>query len=173
MDNARSHRAIVSALNPCRFSPDRRHRYTLLHTWDAPLSQGRIAMWIGLNPSTADEHDLDPTLRRIRSFTAREGFNGFVMTNLFAYRATDPRAMKAAVDPVGNENDRWLVRSARGAALIVAAWGTHGGFRGRDREVLTLLRESGRPVWCLGLTRAGFPRHPLYVGGDAPLVALP
>lgn len=162
----------LSAVNPCRFSPDRRHRYTLLHTWDELLGDGRHAMWIGLNPSTADEHDLDPTLRRIRAFTAREGLSGFVMTNLFAFRATDPRAMKAAEDPVGPENDRWIRRVARGAALIVAAWGTHGEFLGRDRQVLALLRAVGRPVWCLGRTREGYPRHPLYVSGNAPLVPM-
>jgi hypothetical protein len=76
--------------NECTFSPDRRHRYSLIHRIN-PLLGDRLIMWIGLNPSTADESQLDPTLTRIRSFSEREGYDGFWMANIFALRTPYPR----------------------------------------------------------------------------------
>ena len=100
--------------NECVFSPDRRYRYTLIHRWDESLNPGHGIAWICLNPSTADEHQLDPTLRRIRDFSAVWGYAFFVMLNLFAWRATDPAGIKAAADPIGPDNDRWIAHwSAR------------------------------------------------------------
>lgn len=155
--------------NACVFSPDRRYRYTLRHEWNPLFGSGRYAMFIGLNPSTADEHDLDPTLRRIRGFADREGFGCFVMTNLFAFRATDPKVMKAHPEPVGPDNDHWLAETARGADLVVAAWGTHGAHLDRQTAVARVLGRVGCPLLCLGVTGAGFPKHPLYLPAEAPL----
>jgi len=109
--------------NECVFSPDRQHRYTLLHQPEPLLGGNRLLMWIGLNPSTADETQLDPTLTRILGFTRREGYDGFIMTNLFGFRATLPKDMRAAPDPVGPDNDKWLLTSARRCGKVVAAWG--------------------------------------------------
>ena len=153
--------------NDCHFSPDRRHRYSLVHRWN-PLFGDRLIMWIGLNPSTADEQRLDPTLTRIRSFSEREGFDGFLMTNIFGFRATDPKMMMSAADPVGPENDAALLAAAGRCDRIVAAWGACGKFQARADDAARLL--AGRELWCLGTTQAGFPRHPLYVAGDQPLV---
>ena len=156
--------------NPCTFSPDRRHRYSLDHLLPEPAPEPRrasLVMWIGLNPSTADENQLDPTLRRIAAFSRREGFGGFVMTNLFAFRATRPADMMAARDPVGPDNDRILARTARRCELVVAAWGAHGDFENRAERVRRLLR--GARVVHLGCTQGGHPRHPLYVRGTTPL----
>jgi len=161
-------------MNDCVFSPGRAYRYTLRH--DAPgmsmvdLFDGKRVMWIGLNPSTADENQLDPTLRRIRGFTASWGYCEFVMTNLFAFRATDPREMRLAADPVGPMNDHWLADTANGADLIVAAWGALGTYRNRANDVRRLLE--ARPMFCLGLTHNGQPRHPLYVKRSTRLVRL-
>lgn len=139
------------------FSPDRQHRYTLWREWD--IFNSSYAMFIGLNPSTADETNDDPTIRRCIGFAKEWGYGAICMTNLFAYRATDPRLMKAAVDPVGPENDAWLLRCAKDAGLIVAAWGTHGGFLRRAEDVLEIISN----VVCLGMTKGGHPRHPLYM----------
>lgn len=153
--------------NACHFSPDRKHRYTLLHRIN-PLFGDRLIMWIGLNPSTADEQQLDPTLTRIRSFSEREGYDGFLMTNIFGFRATDPKAMLRARDPVGPENDAALLAAAQRCDKVVAAWGAHGIHQDRAIAVARLL---GRhPLWCLGTTKDGHPRHPLYVKGDQALV---
>lgn len=153
--------------NFCHFSTDRKYRYLLEHVFD-PLLPLRRVMWIGLNPSTADEQQLDPTLRRIRAFSKAWGYTSFVMTNLFAFRATKPEDMYMADDPVGPENDWALSSWARQCDGIVAAWGSgqlNGRFLFRSGEVRRVLAATGVDVMCVGTTRDGFPRHPLYVAG--------
>jgi hypothetical protein len=86
------------------------------------------------------------------------------MLNLFAYRATDPRVLRTVADPVGPENDRYLLEVCRRAALVVCCWGADGEYLGRDRQVLELLR--GISLRALALTRMGHPRHPLYLKGS-------
>src|SRR5690242_6108456 len=105
------------------FSDCRAYRYTLWREWD--IFDKNYVMFVGLNPSTADERVDDPTIRRCIDFAKRWGYGALCMTNLFAYRATDPRVMKAFPYPVGPENDKWLVRCAREAGVVVAAWGNH------------------------------------------------
>ncbi len=139
-----------------RFSDCRRYRYTLWRTWSG--NPGYV-MFVGLNPSTADEVRDDPTVRRCIGFAKSWGFGAMCMTNLFAFRATKPEAMKAAKDPVGPENDRHLRRVARKASLVVAAWGVHGTYLGREAVVRGKLPR----LHCLGLTRDGLPKHPLYL----------
>jgi hypothetical protein len=156
--------------NDCHFSPCRRYRYTLEHMIDPLLGRDgqRRIMWIGLNPSTADESQLDPTLRRIRAFSVGWGFTSFVMTNLFAFRATDPADMLAEADPVGPENDDWLVHTAAGCEKVVACWGTHGAHVGREVAVMRLLNVER--LTCLGLNQGRSPKHPLYVSARTALV---
>ncbi|MDP2137881.1 MAG: DUF1643 domain-containing protein [Candidatus Didemnitutus sp.] len=153
--------------NDCHFSPDRRHRYSLIHRWNALFSD-KLILWIGLNPSTADEAKLDPTLTRIRSFSQREGFDGFWMANLFGLRTPYPREMMATPDPVGPENDSSLLAAGKRCDIIVAAWGVSGAYQSRADAVVKLF--AGRELWCLGTTQAGHPRHPLYVAANQPLV---
>ena len=149
-ENAVDHRTVLSA---CRT-----YRYVL---W-REVAAGRpgYALFVGLNPSTADETADDPTVRRCADFARRWGYGALGLANLFAYRATDPAVLKAAAAPVGRGNDRWLARLAAGAGVVVAAWGVHGAFAGRDRAVAALL---GEGLSCLGVTKGGHPRHPLYV----------
>jgi hypothetical protein len=128
----------------------------------------RLMLWIGLNPSTADEQQLDPTLTRIARFSEREGMDGFWMGNLFGLRATDPAVMKAATDPNGPGNDASLLEAAGRCEKIVAAWGVHGEHLDRAAAVVKLL--TGHELWCLGTTKDGHPRHPLYVRANQPLV---
>lgn len=160
------------------FSPDRIYRYVLWREWPAPSpnllytedphlayypgEHHQYAMFIGLNPSTADETQDDPTIRKCVGFAQRWGFGALCMTNLFAFRATDPRKMKGYPKPIGPDNDRWLARCACEAGILIAAWGVNGAFLGRDQEVLKLLNG----VECLRTTKDGHPEHPLYVPYD-------
>jgi hypothetical protein len=143
-------------------SPCQRYRYKLYREWnDINAQRFRFVMWIGLNPSTADATQDDPTIRRCREFTRAWGFASMVMCNIFAYRATDPRVMKAAADPIGPDNDRTLQWVARSAALVICAWGAHGTHLDRDQRVREILPPS--KLHYLRLTKDGHPGHPLYL----------
>lgn len=139
------------------FSPCRTYRYSLWRRWGAQ-EQG-YAMFIGLNPSTADEVENDPTVRRCIQFAKDWGYGALCMTNLFALRATDPVAMKAHQEPIGQETDAALVALAKNAGVVVAAWGNHGSHLGRDLQVIALMPQ----LHCLKVTKAGQPWHPLYL----------
>lgn len=119
-------------------------------------------MFIGLNPSTADEIHNDPTVTRCIRFARGWGFSKLHMTNIFAYRSTDPAALKCADDPVGPLNDSALVALSEISEIVVAAWGVHGGLLGRGNYVRDLIPN----LYCLGTTRDGYPRHPLYLKKD-------
>lgn len=153
------------------FSPDRKYRYTLWRDWegdllvDRPVEKEGFCMFIGLNPSTADETQNDPTIRRCMRFAHRWGYRSLCMTNIFAYRATDPRDMFAQLDPIGIGNDSCLIQCANEAAIIIAAWGAHGNYLNRGREVVRLLTCS--KLHCLSKTKVGFPGHPLYLRADS------
>lgn len=142
------------------YSPCERYRYQLTRIWDP---DGRKALFIMLNPSTATEVQNDPTVERCERRARTLGFGQFRVTNIFAWRDTDPKAMRAAADPVGPENDRLIADSLPWADQIIAAWGTHGAHLGRGAQVEALLRSSGRPVYHLGLSKDGHPKHPLYI----------
>lgn len=141
----------------CTFSPCRKYRYTLWRHWEG--GDG-YAMFIGLNPSTADEVQDDPTVRRCINFAKDWGYSALCMTNIFAFRATDPGDMKAVEDPVGTDNDLSLLYIADHASVVVAAWGVHGVHSNRENEVKRLL---GNKLMCLKLTKDGHPAHPLYL----------
>ena len=139
------------------FSPDRVHRYALWRTWDKLKG---ITMFIGLNPSTADEVKNDPTVSRCINYAKRWDYGGMIMSNIFAYRATDPKVMKNAEEPVGPENNQWLLKLAKEANLIVAVWGNHGEFMARGKAVISLF--GGIELHCLAINKTGHPKHPLY-----------
>jgi hypothetical protein len=134
------------------------YRYVLWRKWNS--SDPKYLMFIGLNPSTADELNDDPTVRRFIGYAKQWGYNAVCVTNLFAYRATRPAQLKAHPEPVGSENDTWLVGLASAADLIVAAWGVNGTYRNRNEEVLKRLPQN---IMCLRETRNGQPAHPLYL----------
>lgn len=136
-------------------SPCRRYRYALWRRW----GDGPHAMFVGLNPSTADETADDPTIRRCIAYARAWGYGALCMANLFAYRATQPADMLAQDDPVGPDNDAYLRRLAAEAGVVVAAWGTHGTHGGRHRAVLDMLPG----LHYLRLTKDGHPGHPLYL----------
>lgn len=117
-------------------------------------------VFIGLNPSTADERVDDPTIRRCMAFARSWGYHGVHMLNLFALRATNPREMLMHPEPVGYETDKWIAHYIEQAPLIVAVWGAHGAHLQRDQRVMDSIT---RDVHCLKLTVSGMPGHPLYL----------
>lgn len=151
-----------------RFSDCMRYRYSLTRRW---ATDGPTAVFLMLNPSTADAFKLDPTITRCRGFAKREGCAGLTVLNLFAWRSTDPKALAVAPDAVGEHNDRMYdcVLRSQDDLLVIAGWGAHPFAAARAAEVTERVRRM-HPLLCLGTTKAGHPRHPLYVKGDAPLV---
>lgn len=139
------------------------YRYSLTRVWGA--GERRVC-FVMLNPSTATEFQNDPTVERCERRARALGFDGFAVANIFAYRATDPKVMRGAADPVGAGNDAAILRLADWAGEVVCAWGTHGLHLGRGLAVEALLRGTEHPLLHLGLTQGGQPKHPLYIGYD-------
>lgn len=146
------------------------YRYTLSRSWESGRGTVNVVM---LNPSVATHEVDDPTIRRCTELARAWGYRRLVVTNLFAYRATEPAALRLAPDPIGPENDWHLRNSAwQDAEAVVVAWGAHGSYLGRARSVVAMLTGGPRAVGaprCLGVTKGGQPRHPLYVASGTPL----
>lgn len=140
-------------------SPCEKYRYKLTRKW----ADGPEVLFVMLNPSTADASQDDPTIKRCISFAKDWGFGSLAVANLFAYRTPSPDQLISSEEPIGAENDRWLHGTSVGADLTIAAWGNHGQFRGRGREVAATLI---RPHY-LRLTKLGEPSHPLYLRKDS------
>ena len=166
------------------FSPDRIYRYTLWREWGTeyldsfgpsdphheylPGRPEQFVQFIGLNPSTADEKLDDPTIRRCIRFAKDWGYGALCMTNLFAFRATDPDVMINQGDKaIGPENTAWILKIARHAGKVICAWGTDGTFLNRGNEVLSYLAGQGTGIYCLGQNSDGTPKHPLYLRKDS------
>ena len=145
--------------------PARVYRYSLHRMWGGgSLSEWKTTLWIMLNPSTADENELDPTLRRCEAFSRAWGFDGFEVVNLFAIRSTDPKMLYLVSEPVGQENDRFILQAAYRADKIIVGWGTEKIARERGKQVMHLLASGLHfHTWCLGTNDDGSPKHPLYI----------
>jgi len=146
------------------FSTCLKYRYTLTRIWDLDLP---ACVFILLNPSTADAFVDDPTNRRGMNFARKWACGTCVFVNLFAFRTPSPKKMKIVSDPVGPANDYWIKLWAKRANILIAAWGTNGAYRGRNIQVMKLLK--GFKIMCLGTTKYGHPKHPLYLRGDTEL----
>lgn len=148
-------RAVISACG--------RYRYKLLRQWNT--ARPWLA-WIMLNPSTADAHSDDPTIRVCIGRAHRMQFGGIIVVNLFALRATDPEVMKRHPAPVGPDNDQHIAASVAIADMTICAWGRGGDHRGRDAEVLPIAmrHRHDRQLWALKLTKDAQPCHPLRIG---------
>lgn len=154
---------LANSESGAKFSACRRWRYLLWRRWNESKP---VANFLMLNPSTADEHRLDPSCTRARNYAERWGFGALVVTNLFGWRATDPQEMKAARDPVGRGNDAAILRAARASAIVVCAWGNHGAHLGRSQQVVSALRAAAVDLSFLRMNSAGEPAHPLYLPGS-------
>lgn len=160
-----------ASLSPCRL-----YRYHLWrqHTEVEPL---RRVLFVMLNPSTANGHEDDPTIRKCRGFADRWGFDRFDVANLFAFRSTEPRELRAAqargVDIIGPDNQLWLAQLARRTSMVVVAWGAHAKpwapYARKVAASLRAARGADGAVSCLGTTDGGAPRHPLMLAYETPL----
>ena len=138
------------------FSSCRTYRYSLSRIWD---KKNKYVLFIGLNPSTANEEADDPTIRRCVNYAKDWGYGGFMMVNLFAYRTTLPSNLKKVKYPVGSENDKYIVTLSKKADITVAVWGNNGNLYSRDKQVLSLVPN----LKCLKVNKSGQPAHPLYL----------
>ncbi len=139
-------------------SPCEKYRYRLSRHWDPKL---KSVGWIMLNPSTADALKDDNTIRRCIGFAKSWGYGSIVVTNLFAYRATNPKDMRNAKDPIGSRNDQVIIDMLRECPVVIAAWGTNGSYLKRDRAVHRLVQNAGKQLKCLATTKNNDPVHPL------------
>ena len=142
------------------FSDCRQCRYRLWLQWD----EQPPAVFVMLNPSTADEIENDPTVERCERRARAMGYGGLRVANIFALRSTDPQALYGHHDPIGQQNDAAIIESVTGSGIVVCAWGSHGNLNKRGEHVLQLLRAAGITPHYLKLNRDGTPQHPLYIG---------
>lgn len=138
------------------FSECRKYRYALCRTWD---ESGDLVLFIGLNPSRADETHDDPTIRRCINFAKDWGFGGICIVNLFAFCSNDPKALFMAKDPIGPENDSILKKYISKFDQIIIVWGNHGQYLKRNENILKLIKKPS----CLKINKNGAPSHPLYL----------
>jgi hypothetical protein len=155
----------VGLLGDATFSDDGHYRYRLTRLVNPVRGERRAVCWIMLNPSTADENASDATVARVVRFSAAWGYHVAVVVNLFALRATEPWRLEGGGDPVGPDNDLYILQEAQAAERVIVAWGTHRIIRrtGRDLDVLRLLDNASRMVFALRTTKDGSPAHPLYL----------
>lgn len=155
-----------------------RYRYLLWRVWDSPLiadapvvlpPRKAVVAFCGLNPSTADATQDDPTIRRCVGFAKSWGYAGLLMVNRFAWRSTDPRGMDFVEDAYGPGNKEWMRTALDCSDIFVAAWGATLGPTNRNSPaILASILKGLAPekLRHLGLTKDGHPRHPLYLRGD-------
>lgn len=142
-------------------SDDGLYRYVLGRRWDENLPE---CVFIMLNPSTADATVDDPTIRRCINFAKSLGCGSLLVGNLYAFRATDPRDLFKAAEPTGGLRNDEALTELLGRGDVIAGWGAHG----KPERVAEVLRFPGAErISALALTKAGAPRHPLYVRGSA------
>lgn len=142
------------------FSPCGQYRYRLWRRW----GDGPTALWLMLNPSTADDAVNDATVERCQRRAQLAGYGRLLVANIFALRSTDPAALYAHPDPVGPDNDRAIARMVREADLIICGWGNHGAHLERGQQVMASLRKFGHELHALKMTGQDQPGHPLYIG---------
>ncbi|MGL5083317.1 MAG: DUF1643 domain-containing protein [Microcoleaceae cyanobacterium] len=145
------------------FDPTRQYRYLLWRGWDVERPPVTFVM---LNPSQADEQRNDPTLRRCIKFAQTWGYGSLTIVNLFAYCVSCPQGLKQTIDPVGPENNTYLLHAFTERTQLILAWGNQGLWLNRSQAVLKLMPQSLQP-YCLGVTQMGQPRHPLYLNSTA------
>ena len=145
-----------------KYSDCERYRYILTRVWN---DNGERIMFIGLNPSTADEIKNDSTVTRMMNFSKKLGFGSITVCNLFAFRTTFPKYLKNEEDPIGIQNDELIKEEMNHVKFIVAAWGNHGKFLNRSTDVLKYLKDFHH----FGLTKLNEPRHVLYLSNNADL----
>ena len=158
---------IANMHSRAEFSECGRYRYLLQRQW----GDEAICLFVGLNPSTATADSDDATVRKCVALARTWGFSGMTMANLFAVRCRYPQILSTHQDPVGPDNDRFLLPAVKQAHTVVAMWGNHGlksyGQSARRDQYILSLRDDWQ---CIGITKHGAPRHPLYVASSSSLM---
>lgn len=139
------------------FSPCRRYRYTLTRRW---LTGRGTIVFVMLNPSTADAEQDDLTIRRCIAYAKAWGYRKLIVLNIFALRATDPRELYRASDPVGPDNYAAFRTALLRADRVICAWGNHGTFRDQGATAYHWIRQANHRPYALKLTKKGMPVHP-------------
>lgn len=140
-------------------SADRKYRYVLTRIWDETKP---TVVFIGLNPSTADEETDDQTIRKCIAYAKRWGYGKLIMVNLFAFRSTDPSLLKKVEDPVGPDNDSYIQKYVSESDLVIACWGNQINLLNRDKNLMDMVPN----LFCLQRNKNGTPHHPLYLSKD-------
>ena len=140
-------------------SKDKIYRYTLSRTWD---STKPTVLFIGLNPSIADENIDDPTITRCINFAKDWGYGTLLMANLFAFRSTYPKEIYLIDDPIGKDNDHYILECVKQSNLIIACWGNNGTYMDREK----IIKELVPNLYCLQKNKNGTPHHPLRLPRD-------
>jgi hypothetical protein len=128
-----------------------------------------LVNFILLNPSTADAEYDDPTVKSCKRLASSNGYYGFYITNLFAYRATNPNDLLNTADPIGLENDKYIKKYAKKCNIVVVAWGNKGTLHGRSQDLLENLKKITE-LYCLDINKSGEPKHPLYIKKDTKFI---
>lgn len=159
--------AAADVQKSAEISACEQYRYLLERRW----GEGAPLVFVMLNPSTADADKDDATIRKCIGFATRYGYNAIAVVNLFAFRATDPKDLKAASFPVGPGNDEYILAAAlMGGNQVVCAWGANANRTPRPAKVSGILKAAGASLKCLGTTQDGFPLHPCMLSYDRPLL---
>lgn len=144
--------------------PCNEYRYVLHRVWDKTKPK---IVFIGLNPSVADECQDDNTVRKCINIARRDGYGSIVMLNAYAFRSTDPKALTTQPNVIGAHNDYHIAKECKGANKVVVAWGNHAADN-RHTDLLNAL--TGNRLWCFAKNNNGKPKHPLYISLKAPLI---
>lgn len=151
------------------FSPCGRYRYALRRSWGDGF--GKFPLWCLMNPSTAEHHIDDPTIRKVIRFSRQMGFDSILIVNVMDYRATDPKQL-ASVNPRSDYNLPFIIEMALTSDRIICAWGAlPKPLRRYADDVVSAL--AGHQLWCMGKTKSGAPRHPLYLPNSAECIPWP
>lgn len=151
---------MIDFIGHAEFSACGNYRYLLTRRWGKRSARARTVCFIGLNPSTADANTNDATVRKCIAIADHLGFDQLKLVNLFAYMATEPKDLKLADNPVGENNDQYIEKACKDSAVVVACWGNHGLHLDRDVDVIKRHR---RRLQCLKMNVSGTPAHPLYL----------
>lgn len=143
------------------FSDCEKYRYRLWRIWDKNKPK---ACFVMLNPSVADENQLDPTVTRCKKRAETLGYGGMEIVNIFALRSTDPKALYGDVDPVGLHNFQAIAAAVKESAIAICGWGSHGKYMNVGPFIRDRLQQFYPAKFhCLKINADGSPTHPLYL----------
>lgn len=131
-----------------------------------------ILVYIMLNPSIADEKFNDPSVERCQRRAIGLGYDSFIILNIFSYISTDPKNLLKVKDPIGLENNKYIIDTIKKNKKIICAWGNNGKILDRGDFIIELLKKHKIKPKCFGVTISKQPKHPLYIAYSQKLLNL-